>query len=98
MLERTFFVIGMVLFGSSVVAFVIAPAIEALVRSLHRTSRKGGGRLGEVLFLAALGAGIFLPCTTWSTISRRAGAAACGAMEKLRGIGFPPRITRSLYG
>jgi hypothetical protein len=58
-LERTCFVIGMVLFGSSVVAFVVAPAIEALVRTLHRTSRQGG-RLGEVLFLAALGVGIFL--------------------------------------
>jgi hypothetical protein len=59
-LERTFFVIGMVLFGSSVVAFVIAPAIEALVRTLRRTSRQGGGRLGEMIFLAALGVGIFL--------------------------------------
>jgi hypothetical protein len=59
-LERTLFVIGMVLFGSSVVAFVVAPAIEALVRALHRTSRKGGGMLGEILFLAALGLGIFL--------------------------------------
>jgi hypothetical protein len=59
-LERTCFVIGMVLVGSSVVAFVVAPAIEALVRTLHRTSRQGGGRLGEMLFLAALGMGIFL--------------------------------------
>jgi hypothetical protein len=58
-LERTFFVMGMVLVGSSVVAFVIAPAIESLVRTLHRTSRQGGGRLGEILFLAALGVGIF---------------------------------------
>ena len=59
-LERTFFVIGMVLFGSSVVTFVIAPAIEALVRSLRRTSRQGGGWLGEMIFLAVLGVGIFL--------------------------------------
>ena len=59
-LERTLFVIGMVLFGSSVVAYVIAPAIEALVRTLRRTSRQGGGRLGEMIFLAALGVGIFL--------------------------------------
>jgi len=58
-LERTFFVIGMVLVGSSVVAFVIAPAIESLVRTLHRTSRQGG-LLGELVFLAALGLGIFL--------------------------------------
>jgi hypothetical protein len=58
-LVRTLFVIGMVLFGSSLVAFVIAPALEALVRSLHRTSRRGGGWLGELVFLAALGAGIF---------------------------------------
>jgi hypothetical protein len=58
-LERTLFVIGMVLFGSSLVAFVIAPAIEALVRVLRRTSRQGGGRLGEIMFLAALGAGVF---------------------------------------
>jgi hypothetical protein len=59
-LERTLFVIGMVLFGSSLVAFVVAPAIEALVRALHRTSRQGGGWLGEILFLTALGVGIFL--------------------------------------
>jgi|SRR5580700_7811948 hypothetical protein len=58
-IERTLFVIGMVLFGSSVVAFVIAPALEALVRALRRTSRQGGGQLGEILFLAALGVGIF---------------------------------------
>lgn len=58
-LLRTLFVIVMVLFGSSVVAFVIAPAIEALVRALHRTSRQGGGDLGEMLFLVALGLGIF---------------------------------------
>ncbi|HWZ93885.1 MAG TPA: hypothetical protein VNW30_01710 [Opitutaceae bacterium] len=58
-LERTLFVIGMVLFGSSLVAFVIAPAVEALVRTLHRTSRRGGGLMGEILFLAALGAGVF---------------------------------------
>jgi hypothetical protein len=58
-MERTLFVIAMVLFGSSVVAFVIAPAIETLVRGLHRTSRRGGGWLGEILFLAALGVGIF---------------------------------------
>jgi hypothetical protein len=59
-LERTLCVIFMVLIGSSMVAFVIAPAIETLVRTLHRTSRQGGGLLGEILFLAALGVGVFL--------------------------------------
>jgi len=58
-LLRTLFVIVMVLFGSSLVAFVVAPAIEALVRALRRTSRKGGGDLGEMLFLVALGLGVF---------------------------------------
>jgi len=58
-LLRTLFVIVMVLFGSSVVAFIIAPAIEALVRALRRTSRQGGGDLGEMLFLVTLGVGIF---------------------------------------
>lgn len=58
-LLRTLFVIGMVLIGSSIVAFVIAPAIEAVVRALRRTSRQGAGDLGEMLFLVALGVGVF---------------------------------------
>jgi hypothetical protein len=58
-LLRTLFVIGMVLFGSSVVAFIIAPAIETLVRMLRRKSRESGGDLGEMLFLVALGVAIF---------------------------------------
>ncbi|MDE3084018.1 MAG: hypothetical protein KGJ37_02215 [Verrucomicrobiota bacterium] len=58
-LLRTLFVIGMVLFGSAVVAFIVAPAIEALVRSLHHTSRQGGGRVGEMLFLMGLGVVVF---------------------------------------
>jgi hypothetical protein len=58
-LLRTLFVMGMILFGSSVVAFVVAPAIEAVVRALRRTSRQGAGDLGEMLFLVSLGVGIF---------------------------------------
>jgi hypothetical protein len=41
------------------VGFVFAPAIGALISTLHRGSRRGMGELGEILFLAALGAAVF---------------------------------------
>lgn len=56
---RTGFIMGMVLFGASLVAFAVAPAIIWMVQSLRRTSRSAGGGLGELLFLAALGALVF---------------------------------------
>lgn len=52
---RVLAIIAMILFGSSLVAFVFSPAIEAMVRSLYRSSEKGAGGLGQVLFLAGLG-------------------------------------------
>ncbi len=57
--ERTAAIMGMVLFGGSLVGFVLAPAIGALVNAMHRGSRRGLGELGEILFLVALGAGVF---------------------------------------
>ena len=56
---RTVTVIFLVLCGASLVAFVLAPAIGLAVNSLQRGSRKGGGRVGETLFLLILGAGVF---------------------------------------
>jgi hypothetical protein len=56
---RTFFIMGMVLFGSSLVAFAIAPGLTWAVQSLRRTSRTAGGGFGEVAFLVALGLVIF---------------------------------------
>ena len=56
---RTAVVILLVIFGSSAVAFVIAPGLEMLVRALHRSSQQGAGKLGEMLFLLALGGGVF---------------------------------------
>jgi hypothetical protein len=58
-LVQTVAVMAMVLFGGSMVAFVLAPSIETLVGTLRRGSRKGMGELGEVLFLLALGALVF---------------------------------------
>jgi len=58
-LLRTAAIMGMVLFGGSLVGFVMSPAIGLLVNSLHRGSRQGGGTLGEVLFLVFLGLVIF---------------------------------------
>ena len=52
-------VIAMVLFGGSLVGFVLAPAIESLITSLQRTSRRGLGGLGEILFLIVLGLVVF---------------------------------------
>jgi hypothetical protein len=56
---RTAAVIFLVVGGCSLVAFVVAPAITALVRTLHRGSSPSGGRTGEILFLLLLGAAVF---------------------------------------
>jgi len=58
-LLRTGAIMGMVLFGGSLVGFVVAPAIGKLVSVLHRGSRQGGGELGEIFFLLLLGAAVF---------------------------------------
>lgn len=58
-LLRTLFIIGMVLFGSSLVAFAIAPGLIWSVQALRKTSRSTAGGVGEVIFLSALGAAIF---------------------------------------
>ncbi|MBI5769984.1 MAG: hypothetical protein HZA93_19570 [Verrucomicrobia bacterium] len=58
-LLRTAAIIGMVLFGGSVVAWIAAPAIEAGVNWMHRGSRRSWGAVGEILFLLALGVVIF---------------------------------------
>lgn len=56
---RIFAIIFFVLVGSSLVAYVFAPAIEGVVRSLYRSSEKSAGGLGQVIFLALLGVGVF---------------------------------------
>jgi hypothetical protein len=56
---RTAVVILLVLFGSSLTAFVIAPALTAAVRLLHQSSRRGAGELGEILFFLVLGGVVF---------------------------------------
>lgn len=56
---RTLFIMGMVLFGASLVAFAIAPGIIWTVQSLRRSSRSAGGRAGEFVFLGALGVVVF---------------------------------------
>jgi len=56
---RTLAVIFIVIIGSSLVAFVLAPAIGMAVGWLQRHSRRSGGRLGETIFLLVLGAGVF---------------------------------------
>jgi len=58
-LLRTLFIIGMVLFGSSLVAFAIAPGLIWSVQALRKTSRSTGGGVGEIIFLSALGVVIF---------------------------------------
>jgi hypothetical protein len=55
---RTAAIMAMVLFGGSLVGFVVAPAIGALVGTLHRSSREGG-KLMEIFFIFALGVLIF---------------------------------------
>jgi hypothetical protein len=55
---RTAAIIAMVLFGGSLVGFVVAPALSRFVGGLHRSSREAG-RVMELLFMCALGAVIF---------------------------------------
>jgi hypothetical protein len=58
-LLRTLFIMGMVLFGGSVVAFAIAPGIGWVVQSLRKTSRSSAGGVGDVIFLFILGGLVF---------------------------------------
>ena len=58
-LLRTAAIMVMVLFGASLVGFVVAPAIGVMVSTLHRGSRHGAGQLGETLFLVLLGVLVF---------------------------------------
>ena len=57
--SRVAVIILLVLFGGSLVAFAVAPALETVVRNLHRGSRREAGRIGEIFFLVALGAAVF---------------------------------------
>jgi hypothetical protein len=56
---RVAVIMAMILGGSSIVAFLVAPAIEAVVGRLHRTSRQNAGVFGEVIFVCVLGLAIF---------------------------------------
>jgi len=56
---RTLFIMAMVLVGSSLVAFAIAPGLIWIVQSMRKTSRSTAGGLGEAFFLIALGVLIF---------------------------------------
>lgn len=58
-LLRTMFIMAMVAFGASLVAFVVAPGIIWSVQSLRRTSRSTGGGTGEIVFLGVLGVVVF---------------------------------------
>jgi len=55
---RTTVVMLLVLFGSSVTAFVVSPALASAVRWLHQSSRRAG-ELGEIVFFSALGVVVF---------------------------------------
>src|SRR4051812_41912149 len=54
-LLRTAAIMAMVLFGGSVVGFLIAPGISLMVGTIYRGSRERWGEFGEVLFLVGLG-------------------------------------------
>ena len=58
-LLRTAAIMGMVLVGGSIVGFVMAPAIGALIGWLHHSSRARWGELGEIFFLLVLGIVVF---------------------------------------
>jgi hypothetical protein len=58
-LLRTGVIMAMVLFGGTLVSFLVAPAIGTVVGSLHRGSRQSGGTLGGLVFLTLLALVIF---------------------------------------
>ena len=58
-LVRTAAIMAMVLFGGSLVGFVVAPAITTFVGTLHRSSRRNAGQFGEAFFLLLLGLLVF---------------------------------------
>ena len=58
-LLRTAAIMGMVLFGGSLVGFAVAPGISLMVQTMHRSTRQRGGELGGLVFLALLGVAIF---------------------------------------
>ena len=58
-LLRTAAVMGMVLFGGSLIGSVAEPVISSVVGSLHHGSRARWGQAGEILFLLGLGAVVF---------------------------------------
>jgi hypothetical protein len=58
-LLRVALIMALVLFGGTFVAFALSPAVEALLRRIHRGSRNAAGILGEIVFLALLGLGVF---------------------------------------
>ena len=56
---RVAVIMVLVLGGSSIVAFLVAPAIGSVVGRMHRTSRQSAGVFGEVIFVSVLGLAIF---------------------------------------
>ncbi len=58
-LLRTAAVIGMVLFGGSLIGSVAEPVIGSIVASLHHGTRARWGQLGEIFFLLGLGVVVF---------------------------------------
>ena len=58
-LLRTGAIMAMVLFGGSLVAFFAAPAIEAVIGTMHRSSIRRLGGLGELGFVLLLGVVVF---------------------------------------
>ena len=52
-------IMGVVLFGGSLMAFVVAPGLSWMISMLHRGSRQSAGEIGEALFLVVLGVVIF---------------------------------------
>ncbi len=49
----------LVLCGGGLVGFLFAPGLQSVVRSLHRGSQQQAGRVGELIFMIALGVFVF---------------------------------------
>lgn len=56
---RTLAIIALLAAGISLIAFVVVPVVEKLLKGIYLKTKRGIGLIGEVAFIGALFAGIY---------------------------------------